>query len=208
MRLIATISALFLVVAAFGAISSARADIVGTATLNDINGDGLPDLSAADAILVNLDYDATGMGGPSSDAFWQVSVNGGTAFREFFFNFDTALNVTDVVAAGANASSWTSIDGPTPAAGTFGQFGFRLSAGSTDLTSLLFTILVDGNFEANGTGSFFAAKIASSAPGGFVGADSISAVPLPAAAWIFISGIAGIGALLLRRRKLLASNQL
>lgn len=204
MRLISIASALFLSVATFGAVTSAQADVVGTATLKDVNGAGLPDLSAADAILVSLDYDAAKTAGPSGDAYWQVTVSGGTPFREFFFNYDTALDITDVEAAGP----WQGHNSPAPSAGSFGQFGFKLSAGSTALTSLLFTILVDGNFEPNGAGKFFAAKIASSGPGGFVAADSISAVPLPAAVWIFISGIAGIGGLLLRRRKLLASNQL
>ena len=204
MRFVPVISAVFCLIVSFGAPSPAHADVVGTALLNDVNGHGLPDLSDAAAIHVTLNHFAAGNGGPDNDAYWEVAVVGGTKFREFLFNFDTTLDEADVVPIGLNASSWHSESGLTPSTGTFGKFGFEVEANSTNLSSLLFTILVDGNFDPNGKGIFFAAKIASSGPGGFVAAHSISPVPLPAAVWVFITGIAGIGALAARRRKLLA----
>jgi hypothetical protein len=132
---------------------------------------------------------------------WSVTVDGGLSFEEFFFNYDTALAAGDVVATGASVGDWTSVaSGGT--AGNFGQFSFKLDGpGPGGVPSLTFDILVAGMFVANADNSesIFAAKISSEQggnAGGFVSANSVSAVPLPGAVWLFISammGLMGIG---------------
>jgi hypothetical protein len=128
---------------------------------------------------------------------WSVTVGTGLAFEEFFFNYDAALAADDVVATGASVGDWTSVaSGGT--AGNFGQFSFKLDGPvAAGLTSLTFDILVAGMFVANADNSesIFAAKISSEQggnAGGFVSANSVSAVPLPGAVWLFISAIMGL----------------
>lgn len=169
-----------------GMTSSADAMVV-TAELNqDNNGVVITD----PAEIIDVTATQTGAG-------WSVTVADGLAFEEFFFNYDAILGAADVILTGASIGQWTQVDsGGT--AGNFGQFSFKLDGPvAGGLTTLTFDILVAGMFVANAddTQSIFAAKISSEQggnAGGFVSANSVSAVPLPAAIWLFLTALMGL----------------
>lgn len=134
--------------------------------------------------------------------------------QAFSFNYDTSLTVEPANITGIDPASWT-ISEDKNAGGGFGKFEFELSGtGSTRTEILTFSITgIDGdtiNDYAIGStlnpssGEFFAAHIAGFFDAGtgessakFAGS---SPVPVPAAVWLFGSGLLGLVGVARRRR--------
>jgi len=165
--------------------------------------------SAANAMVVTAELDHVNNGtiltqpsqiidvaaDDSLGAPWTVTVGGGLNFEEFFFNYSQPLTAGQVMLTGLSGGNWTA-DTNGATASNFGQFSFHwigpVSGGLSDLT---FQILAAGNFVPNSDERIFAAKIASEQggnAGGFVSTAAVSAVPLPPAAWLFITAILGL----------------
>ena len=132
--------------------------------------------------------------------------------QNFSFNYDTALTVVPANITGITPAAWT-ISQDTNAGGGFGKFEFQLAGTGSTRTSLL-------NFSISGvagdsindyaigstlnpsSGNFFAAHIA-----GFDMTDGVtsaqfsgsSPVPVPAAVWLFGSGLLGLVGVARRR---------
>lgn len=139
-----------------------------------------------------------------SSAFPVQGANFG--MQAFSFNYDTALTVNDTNITGIDPASWT-VSENANAGGGFGKFEFQLSGdGATRTEILSFSITgVDGdtvNDYAIGStlipssGEFFAAHIAGffDAATGETSAQfaGSSPVPVPAAVWLFGSGLLGL----------------
>lgn len=132
---------------------------------------------------------------PNGGTGWTVNVGNGLNFEEFFFNFSQPVGLGDI---SINTAGWSLVTagGGGGTAGNFGSFSAKLDgpvAGGT--SSLDFVLSVGGNFVPNSKGNTFAAKISSQQggnAGGFVSNGSISAVPLPSAFWMFLSGLTGL----------------
>ncbi|MDH3978063.1 MAG: VPLPA-CTERM sorting domain-containing protein [Gammaproteobacteria bacterium] len=144
------------------------------------------------------------------EAFPEPGSNFG--LQSFYFNYDDSLDVTKSNFVGLDPSSWGVTENRNPG-GNFGKFDFRLGGkGNSRTETLRFTIDgVDGDtidsyavesFLKSGTGQFFAAHVAgfSNDPYGvtsakFGGSELIdesrppSAVPVPAAVWLFGSAL-------------------
>lgn len=134
--------------------------------------------------------------------------------QTFSFNYDTSLTVGAGNITGISPVSWT-ISQDANAGGGFGKFEFQLSGTGSARTSVLgFTIsgvagdsindYAIGSTLKPGSGNFFASHIA-----GFVTSDanitsaqfsgSTPAVPVPAAVWLFGSGLLGLVGVARRR---------
>jgi len=126
---------------------------------------------------------------------WRVTVGDGLNFEEFFFNYSQPLGAGDVVLTGASSGQWAA-DTNGATASNFGHFSFKWDGPPpSGLSGLTFDILVAGDFIPNSDQRIFAAKIASEAAGnagGFVSTGPVSAVPLPAAGWLFITALLGL----------------
>jgi hypothetical protein len=123
-----------------------------------------------------------------------VTVDGGPNFEDFFFNYSQPLTADDVVLTGSSAGQWIA-DTNGGTASNFGQFSFKWDGPvSTGLSQLTFNVLAAGDFVPNSDQRIFAAKIASEQPnaGGFVSTGAVSAVPLPAAGWLFVTALLGL----------------
>jgi hypothetical protein len=125
---------------------------------------------------------------------WRVTVGGGLNFEQFFFNYSQPLLAGDVLLTGSSAGQW-SADTNGGTASNFGQFSFKWDGPvSGGLSQLTFDILAAGDFLPNSNQRIFAAKIASEQAGnagGFVSTGTVSAVPLPAAGWLFLTALMG-----------------
>lgn len=179
-----TVFASFAGLTAMGLVHSAEALVV-TAELDQVNNGTT--ITAPSEII---DVTANDGLGPA----WRVTVDGGSNFEEFFFNYSQPLQATDVVLTGASAGQWgADTNGAT--ASNFGQFSFKWDGPVPNgLSALTFDILAAGDFVPNADQRIFAAKIASEQPnaGGFVSTEAVSAVPLPAAGWLLLSAILGL----------------
>lgn len=179
------------------ALANASEAMVVTAELDHVNNGSI--LTAPSEII---DVTANDSSGPPTTA-WQVTVDGGSNFEQFFFNYSQPLTASDVVLTGSSVGQWTAdINGGT--ASNFGQFSFNWDGPvSTGLAQLTFDILALGDFVPNADQRIFAAKIASEQPnaGGFVSTGEVSAVPLPAAGWLLLSALLGLAGLTRARRR-------
>jgi hypothetical protein len=131
--------------------------------------------------------------------------------QTFSFNYDAALDLSAGNIVDINPDSWTIVDNKN-AGGGFGKFEFQAKGDGSSRTELLtFTISgVVGDTIASyalgkegGDGEFFAAHIAGyddgvsgNSSGHFAGS---TAVPIPAAAWLFGSGLLMLGGLMRRK---------
>jgi len=185
MRLIGTVVITLLSIGILAPDKSAHALVVN-AQLDQVNNGNV--ITQPSQII---DVTADDNLGPT----WRVTVCCGLNFEEFFFNYDQPLQSGDVVLSGSSVGQWNAV----PAGGTaanFGQFSFKWDGPvSGGLAELTFDILAAGDFIPNSdeTMAMFAAKIASQQggnAGSFVSTESVSAVPLPAAAWLMISALA------------------
>jgi hypothetical protein len=157
-----------------------------TVPLNiDNNGNILVDNSQ----IVDVNFTSNGSGG------WLVSVGTGLNFEEFYANFNQPVGVGDISITTAGWSLVTA-GGGGGTAGNFGKFSVKIdgpvSGGTADLQ---FELTLAGLFDPNSKGNTFAAKISSQQggnAGGFVSNASVSAVPLPAAAWLLLSAMTGL----------------
>lgn len=192
MRLISTVFAGLLAVAAFAPGNAAHALVVNAQLDHVNNGNVITDPAQIIDVSAN---DSLGVS-------WRVSVGGGLNFEQFFFNYDQPLQAANVVLTGASAGQW-SADTNGGTASNFGQFSFKWDGPApAGLAALTFDILAAGNFVANGDEAIFAAKIASQAggnAGGFVSTEGVSAVPIPGAVWLLISALAMLLGLTRRR---------
>ena len=152
-----------------------------------------------------IDVDFQNIGGNT----WQISVGNGLNFEEFFANFSGNVGAVNVTTPpGGTGWSLVTAGGGGGTASNFGQFSVKLDgpvAGGSP--ALVFTFTAAGVFEPNSKGNTFAAKISSEAggnAGGFVSNGGISQVPLPAAVWLFLTALAGLG-LFTRRRSTTAA---
>jgi hypothetical protein len=169
------------------AMATAGHAMVVTAELDQVNN-GTILTDPAEIIDVTAD-DSAAPGTP-----WQVTVGGGANFEQFFFNYSQPLTADDVMLTGSSVGQWTA-DTNGSTASNFGQFSFSWDGPvSIGLSQLTFEILVAGDFIPNSDQRIFAAKISSEQPnaGGFVSTGEVSAVPLPAAAWLLMSAILGL----------------
>jgi hypothetical protein len=154
----------------------------------------------------------------NTSAFSGISSNFG--MQAFSFNYDNTLAVSSTNITNIDPSSWTISDNKN-AGGGFGKFDFQLAGtGSSRTLALNFTISdVTGdsiNSYAIGSGlkpssgDFFAAHIAGFTYNGVTYdgstdttsaqfAGSTPAVPVPAAAWLFASGLLGLVGVARRR---------
>jgi hypothetical protein len=126
----------------------------------------------------------------------------------FAFNYDTSLTVGAGNIANINPSTWA-ISQDQNAGGGFGKFEFQLSGtGSTRTETLTFSIsgvagdtlqsYAIGSTLNPSSGEYFSAHIAgfdttsgvTSAK--FAGSTPVPAVPVPAAVWLFGSGLLGL----------------
>ena len=137
----------------------------------------------------------------------------------FFFNYDEAklgsLDATNIT--NVNPDTWSITPQNNNAGGGFGFFQFELKgSGSSRVNQLLFSIVnVTGDvpmdyaiggadFLNNGSTEFFAAHVAD-----FVTSDSTTsakfagstAVPVPAAVWLFGSGLLGLVGVARRKKQ-------
>lgn len=145
---------------------------------------------------------------------FSVSPDANFGLQNFSFNVNDLLTVGPANISTVDPSTWT-ISTNTNAGGGFGKFDFQLSGTGSDRTDLL-TFSITGvsgdtiNDYAIGSdlnpssGEFFAAHIA-----GFDGKNSITGaqfagstavVPVPAAVWLFGSGLLGLAGIARRRK--------
>jgi hypothetical protein len=139
------------------------------------------------------------------ESAFSISPGANFGMQTFSFNYDTALTISDSNIQDIDPSSWT-ISQDASAGGDFGKFEFQLSGTGSSRTSLLsFSITgvssdtvydyAIGSTLNPSSGQFFAAHIAgfdetygvTSAQ--FAGSTS---VPVPAAIWLFGSGLMGL----------------
>lgn len=125
--------------------------------------------------------------------------------QNFSFNYDPSLSVDASNIINLSPSTWKVSEGAN-AGGGFGKFGFQLSGkGNSRTETLSFSItgVADDTINSYATGStlkplaeeFFASHIA-----GFDTVNGVtsaqfagsSAVPVPAAVWLFASGLLGL----------------
>ena len=181
------------------------------------------DQSNADTVYPDgTNYARVDISDPGSDIVFDVSVIPGAftagtnfGFQTFGFNLapgaPTLLATNFLLPTGWGASAGTQQDG-------FGNFDWVLSGtGGTRQSPLSFTItgvtgdLLASYFDLSSNNSgqgnqYFAGHIAgfetqvSDLTSAFFGGGSSTVVPLPAAAWLLLSGVAGLGALARRRR--------
>ena len=145
------------------------------------------------------------------------TVNGSNfGMQSFSFNYDISLalgasNIVDV-----EPDSWASSQGKS-AGGGFGKFEFKLSGNGNSRTELLnfsITGVTGDTINSYAMGStlnpaatdFFAAHIAGfDTTNGETSAQfagSTPAVPVPAAAWLFVSGIIGLTGFVRRKQSI------
>jgi len=174
---------------------------------NDLpNGINYAQVTISDGIGGNIDFSVDVI-----ESAFSVSPSANFGMQTFSFNYDKALtinssNIQDIV------PSWA-ISQDANAGGSFGKFEFQLSGTGSSRTSLLsFSITGVSNDTVNSyaigstlnpsSGEFFAAHIA-----GFDETDGVTSaqfagstvVPVPAALWLFGSGLLGLVAV--SRRK-------
>ena len=144
---------------------------------------------------------------------FSVSEGANFGMQTFSFNYDAALSISDTNIINIDPSSWT-ISQNANAGGGFGKFEFEPSGtGSSRTEVLLFSITgVNGDSPMSyaigstlhpNSGEFFATHIA-----GFDLTEGVtsaqfagsSPVPVPAAAWLFASGLLGLVGYAKRRR--------
>jgi hypothetical protein len=130
--------------------------------------------------------------------------------QEFYFNYDNLLTVGTGNITGINPNSWE-IKEDKNAGGGFGKFEFEAKGNGSSRTSLL-TFSISGvagdtidsyAIAAGESGEFFAAHV-----GGFDAGNGVTSakfagstvVPVPAAAWLFGSGLIGLISTGRRRR--------
>ena len=169
------------------------------ATVVPLNIDNNGVILTNPAQIVDVEFVGNGSGG------WLVTVGGGLNFEQFFANFSLPVGTGDIsITTPALGWSLVTAGGGGGTAGNFGQFSVKLDGPAAPGSSLLeFEIFVAGAFDPNSKGNTFAAKISSQQggnAGGFVSNGSISAVPLPAAVWLFLSALVGLGVVSRRRR--------
>lgn len=144
------------------------------------------------------------------------SVSSGANFgmQDFSFNYDNSLPVTSGNILNIDPASWN-ISQDANAGGGFGKFDFQLSGtGSSRTETLNFSIggvsgdtindYAIGSTLNPSSGQFFATHIAGfDTTNGVTSAQfsgSTPAVPVPAAAWLFASGLLGLVGVARRRR--------
>lgn len=176
---------------------------------NDLpDGINYAQVTISDGIGGNIDFSVDVL----ENAF-SVSSGANFGMQAFSFNYDLSLSVSSANIQDIDPSSWT-ISQTANAGGGFGKFEFELSGNGSSRTSLLsFSIngvngdtvndYAIGSTLNPGSGEFFAAHIA-----GFDTTNDVSSaqfagstvvVPVPAALWLFGSGLIGLVAV--SRRK-------
>jgi hypothetical protein len=147
--------------------------------------------SIASAAVVDLSATATGPGLNIGDTglIPTTTVAPGLFTKDWFFSLNSPSGLGgDVVSV--NIGALTHIHDPdltlidTTTSTTY----------ATDVKTFSLASLPSGNYELEVTG-----KATGSAGGIYSGAVTVSAVPLPAAAWLLLSGLVGVG-LMARRR--------
>jgi len=152
-----------------------------------------------------------------TDAFTPVS-SGNFGMDMFFFNYDEAKlgTVAATSITNVNPDTWNIVEQKNSGGG-FGFFQFELKGnGSSRVNQLLFSIdgvtgdvpmdyaIGGADFLNNGSTEFFAAHVAD-----FVTSDSTTsakfagstAVPVPAAVWLFGSGLLGLVGVARRKKQ-------
>ena len=150
------------------------------------------------AQIVDVDFQNTG----GND--WTVSVGDGLNFEQFFFNFSVDVGAITITTPLLGAGWSLVVAGPGGGtAGNFGKFSEKIDGPvAVGSPALVFSFTAAGVFDPNAKGNTFAAKISSEAggnAGGFVSNGGISPVPLPAAIWLFMTALVGLGVYSRRR---------
>jgi hypothetical protein len=145
---------------------------------------------------------------------FSVSPDANFGIQSFFFNYDMSLEVSSADIINISSPDWKTYENKN-AGGGFGKFDFKLSGtGSTRTEVLSFSIsCVDNDVPASyaiasslhpSSGEYFAAHIAGFDTETYITSAKFagsSPVPVPAAAWLFGSGL--IGLIGIARRKII-----
>ena len=165
-------------------------------------------VTISDGISGNIDFSVDVI-----ESAFSVSPGANFGMQTFSFNYDTAITVGSANIQDIDPSTWTVLQDAN-AGGGFGKFEFQLSGNGSSRTSLLSFSIVGvsndtvydyaiGSTLKPSSGEFFATHIA-----GFdqtVGqtsaqfSGSTAVVPVPAALWLFGTGLIGLVAV--SRRK-------
>lgn len=173
-------------------------------------------LNQSNAMPNGVDYVTVTISDNGSDIDFSVVVNTSNfpsvgnnfGMDNFYFNYDNSLTVDASNISSINPSSWNVLNDKN-AGGGFGFFEFDLKGNGNSRTELL-TFSISGvtgddiysyALGYQGTGdAYFAAHVAGFDAGdGTTSAKFASVVPVPAAAWLFGSGILGLLAIARRR---------
>lgn len=128
--------------------------------------------------------------------------------QSFYFNYDPTLTVDSSNITNIMPSTWD-ISTDRGAGGGFGFFEFKLAGtGQTRTETLTFTISgIDGDtiedyaigYEGIGE-AYFAAHVAGWGDNGEYSAKFATVVPVPAAVWLFGTGLIGLAGIARRKR--------
>jgi hypothetical protein len=165
-------------------------------------------VTISDGVAGNIDFSVQVLSG----AFSVSGTNFG--MQSFSFNYDNSLSVSDSNIIDIDPTSWMILQDAN-AGGGFGKFEFQLDGTGSARTELLtFSITgvtgdtvydyAIGSTLNPGSGEFFAAHIAGfDTTNGVTSAQfagSTPVVPVPAAAWLFGSGLLALAGIARRRK--------
>lgn len=142
----------------------------------------------------------------NSDEFPFASTASNFGMDMFTFNYDSSLKVKTDNIVSIDPSSWN-IKADKSGGGGFGKFDFRLAGPGNRTEVLSFSISgVDGDSLSSyaigydGTGeAYFAAHVGGYGATGDDSAFFATVVPVPAAVWLFGSGLLGLAGVARRR---------
>jgi len=190
--------------------ASAQADSISffldqSDTLDD--GINYLQVTVSDGAAGDIDFSVAVL----SDAF-DTAGTSNFGMQTFSFNYDASLSISAANIVNVDPSSWNIVEDKN-AGGGFGKFEFQLKGnGSTRTELLTFSIsgvsgdtVYDYALGATATSEFFAAHVAGfNTTNGVTSAQfagsTPAVVPVPAAVWLFGSGLLALSGVARRRR--------
>lgn len=163
-------------------------------------------VTISDGAAGNIDFSVEVL----TAAFTDIGSNFG--MQEFYFNYDNALAVDKSNVVDIDPSTW-GINEVKNAGGGFGKFEFQAKGDGSNRTELLtFSIAgvigdtvnsyaIAADWLGGGSEEFFAAHVADYDGGQSAKFAGSTVVPVPAAVWLFGSGLLGLVAAGRRRKR-------